>query len=196
MIRRESIMRRTIILTAILAVLILGCGCLQNPGQHQETPPINSSERALQAVRFFMNDTGYNPPMENLSVRDGLLVFGSENISYAVDPSQEKVVRAAFLGRDAVQVVEGTPHYEKALGGIRTFLEAPGFDYRFTEFTFESDRYGLSSANISFRVNATSGIVTSARLQGPEVESALRNSTSYQNAQEAAVDGNLTGMVD
>ncbi|MDD1715483.1 MAG: hypothetical protein LUQ01_00640 [Methanolinea sp.] len=181
-------MRRIFILIGILAVLILGCGCLQNPGHNQETPAITGNEKALQVIRGFMNDTGYNPPMNNLSLQNGLLVINSGNTSFTVDISREKVVRAAFSGPDAMEEVAGTPHYDRAIEGIRAFLQYPGFEYPFTEFTYEMDRYGLSAVNISFRVNATSGNVTSARLQGPDLMSALQNSTSYQDAREAAED--------
>lgn len=181
-------MRRILILTGILAILILQCGCLQNQGP-EEPPAITGSEKAILAIQAFMNDPGYSPTMNNLSVQNGMLMVNSENTSFTVDISSEKVVRAAFIGPKAMEVVKGTPHYARALEGIRGFLQAPGFDYPFTEFTYEKDRYGLSALNISFRVNATSGNVTSARLQGPDVMSALQNSTSYWDARDAAESG-------
>ena len=168
----------------LLIAMTASCGCLQESGQQPAQAP--DATQAVVAVQRFMNDSGYSPGNVQISMDRGTVVMQADGAEFSIDPSGGEVTGAAFSGRTAMDEVIRTHHYEMALSGIREFLQDPGFSYNFTGFQYGNDRYVLSAANVTFRVNATSGAVTQALLQGPEGMGILNSSLALRNMQESA----------
>jgi len=177
-------MIRIFVIFFVGAFCIAACGCLQESWAgdrvlNEKEERIPGYSQALLAVKTFMNNASYLPP-ELAATKEGeYLRLMTENRSFLVDLSNNRVIEAEFEGEDAMKEIRGTLAYARAREGIRVFLQDQGFDYPFTRFISRGGYYELGGPGILFRVNATTGNVATAEFLGPEAMEVLGQMTTY-----------------
>lgn len=182
-----------------MIVLLIGmiciacCGCLQKEGQEGQLQYSKDSQvpgytRAVYAIKTFMNNASYDMRPINVTSDGAILTLEGENQKFVVDTTRGEIIMASLEGQEAMDAFRGSLHYAKARQGIRIFLQDPGFDYPFAAFRFENSTYQLSAPGVLFRVNATTGSISKAELQGSDAIAMIKGSADYQKAvQEVSI---------
>lgn len=119
------------------------------------------------------------PPALAATKEGEYLRLRSENRSFLVTLSSNRVIEAEFEGEDAMREIRGTLAYARAREGNRIFLQDQGFDYPFTRFISSGGYYELGAPGLLFRVNATTGNVATAEFLGPEAMEVVGQVTTY-----------------
>ena len=177
-------MNRIFAVFMVGAFCIAACGCLQESGARdrmldEKEGRIPGYSQALLAVKTFMNNASYQPPALAATKEGEYLRLRSENRSFLVTLSSNRVIEAEFEGEDAMRELCGTLAYARAREGNRIFLQDQGFDYPFTRFISSGGYYERGTPGLLFRVNATTGNVATAEFLGPEAMEVVGQMTTY-----------------
>ncbi len=167
----------------LLLLLLLTAGCTTAPGG--KVLSVEDHEKVQAGIADFLGDKNYRMDPGNIQIRENLYLVQDNQTAFFLDPVTGQVVRAEFSGPSSLQLAEQTMLHQRALSGIRTFLQNDEYTPEITRIVYENDRYRIEGPGIRFRVNATSGEVVSAELIGEEAVSAINQSGEYIRVREA-----------
>lgn len=169
--------------TVLLLMLLLTAGCTTAPGG--TTVSTADFEKIQTGISNFLGNDSYRIDPGTVRAEKNLFVVQDNQTVFVLDPGTGTVVRAEFSGWSSVMLAEQTPLHQKALSGIRAFLQNDAYTPEITRIVYENDRYRIEGPGILFRVNTTSGEVVTAQLVGEEAVSAINQSQNYQQVRGA-----------
>lgn len=167
----------------LLALILLTAGCITAPG----VTPLGSEEREKiqTGIREFLGDQNYSVDPGAVRIDKNLFVVQDNQTVFILNPDNGQVLRAEFSGPLSIRLAEQTGLHQRAIAGIRAFLQNEEYSPTISRIVYENDRYRIEGPGILFRVNATSGEVVTAELVGEEAVSAINQSDDYHRVREA-----------